>query len=204
MGGEVIDVYNTQKGFAFVTFADERNAAQAIREMNGHVIDGQEIKVDVASSKGDNNGGGRQGGGGGYRGGRGGGNPRRLYVSGVNETCPNEVLQSEFSKFGEVEDLFITRKGFAFVTMGDDDGAAQAIRELNGATVYGQEIGVDHARPRGGGRGGGGFRGGHGGHDDRGGGYRDRPYDRYEDRSGGGGFRGRGGGFRGRGRGGGG
>ena len=92
-------------------------------------IDGQEIKVDIASSKGDNNRGGRQGGGGGgYRGGRGGGNPRRLYVSGVNENCPNDVLNSEFSKFGEVEDLFITRKGFAFVTMGDDDGAAQAIR----------------------------------------------------------------------------
>merc|ERR1711936_495029 len=49
--GEVVDVYNTGKGFAFVTFADERNASEAIRGMNGQVIDGQEIKVDVASSK---------------------------------------------------------------------------------------------------------------------------------------------------------
>merc|ERR1739848_347301 len=203
--GEVVDVYNTGKGFAFVTFADERNASEAIRGMNGQVIDGQEIKVDVASSKGDS--GGRGGGRGG--GGHSGGN-RRLFVSGVNENCPNETLEQEFAKYGEVTDLFITRKGFAFVTMGDDDGTAAAIRELNGAFVNGQEIGVDHARPRGGGRGGGGGfgRGGGGfrGGDDRNGGYRDRSgySDRYEDRSGG--FRGRGrggGGFRG-GRGGGG
>ena len=36
--GEVVDVYNTGKGFAFVTFADERNASEAIRGMNGQVI----------------------------------------------------------------------------------------------------------------------------------------------------------------------
>merc|ERR1711874_595789 len=86
----------------------------------------------------------------------GSGGNRRLFVSGVNENCPNETLEQEFAKYGEVTDLFITRKGFAFVTMGDDDGTAAAIRELNGAFVNGQEIGVDHARPRGGGRGGGG------------------------------------------------
>ena len=50
-----------------------------------------------------------------------------IYSKG-NENCPNETLEQEFAKYGEVTDLFITRKGFAFVTMGDDDGTAAAIR----------------------------------------------------------------------------
>ena len=65
--GEVTDVYITEKGYAFVTMADDEGASQAVKELNGQVVDGQEIKVDNAHS---NSGGGR---GGDRRGGRGGG-----------------------------------------------------------------------------------------------------------------------------------
>lgn len=56
-------------------------------------------------------------------------------------------------------------RGFAFVTMGDAQGAANAISQLNGTELDGREIRVDEAteRPRpsfGGGGGGGGFGGG--------------------------------------------
>merc|ERR1712141_571401 len=61
------DVYITEKGYAFVTMADDEGASQAVKELNGQVVDGQEIKVDNAHS---NSGGGR---GGDRRGGRGGG-----------------------------------------------------------------------------------------------------------------------------------
>ena len=47
--------------------------------------------------------------------------------------------------------MYITEKGYAFVTMADDDGADQAIRELNGKVVDGKEIKVDNARGGGGG-----------------------------------------------------
>ena len=69
-----------------------------------------------------------------------------------------------FHRCGEVTDVFITEKGYAFVTMADESGAENAIKELNGQTIDGQEIKVDNARPRGdrGGRRGGGFRGGRG------------------------------------------
>ena len=49
--------------------------------------------------------------------------------------------------------MYITEKGYAFVTMADDDGADQAIRELNGTVIDGQEIKVDNARGGGGGGG---------------------------------------------------
>lgn len=62
------------RGFGFVTFADEAAMNEAIKEMNGKELDGRNITVNQAQSRG---GGGRDGGGGGggggYRGGNGGG-----------------------------------------------------------------------------------------------------------------------------------
>merc|ERR1712168_1777497 len=58
--------YITEKGYAFVTMADQAAADAAIKELNGSVVDGQEIKVDNAHGGGDRRGGG---GGGGFRGG---------------------------------------------------------------------------------------------------------------------------------------
>ena len=68
--GQVEDVYNTGKGYAFVTMADQDGAEKAIAELNGREIDGQAIKVDAAKPPRER---GEGGGGGGYRGGRGGG-----------------------------------------------------------------------------------------------------------------------------------
>merc|ERR1719346_525043 len=125
----------------------------------------------------------------------------KLFVYGVNRRCPREELENEFSRCGEVTDVYITEKGFAFVTMADESGAAAAIKELNGAIVDGQEIKVDNAHSgdrRGGGRGGGGY--GDRSFSRGGGGYRGDRRGGYGDRGGRGGFRGdrRGGyGFRG-------
>lgn len=67
-------------------------------------------------------------------------------------------------------------RGFAFVTMGSDEEAQEAMRELDGMTLDGREIRVNEAedRPRGGGGGGGGRGGGGGYGGGGGGGGRDR------------------------------
>jgi len=125
----------------------------------------------------------------------------KLFVYGVNAQCPRNVLEEEFARCGDVTDVYITEKGYAFVTMADQQMADAAVKELNGAVVDGQEIKVDNARggDRGGrGGGGGGFRGGRGG---GGGGYGGRSFSRG---GGGGGYDGGFGGGRGGGRGGGG
>merc|ERR1712088_727130 len=92
----------------------------------------------------------------------------KLFVYGVDPACPRETLEGEFGRCGEVTDVYNTEKGYAFVTMADDDGADQAIRELNGKMVDGKEIKVDNARGGYGGGdryggGGGGYGGGRGG-----------------------------------------
>lgn len=66
-------------------------------------------------------------------------------------------------------DVHNTGKGYAFVTFDNKDSAETAIREMDGVTLNGQQIKVNEAKPREGGRGGG--RGGFGGGRGRGGGY---------------------------------
>ncbi len=106
----------------------------------------------------------------------------KIFVYGVHSSCPKNVLEDEFARHGEVTDIFITGKGYAFVTMSEEADAKAAVKELNGVTIDGQEVKVELAHGRGSRNRGGGGGGG------RGGGYRDRGY-------GGGGYR-NGGGYR--------
>merc|ERR1719362_1346087 len=69
--GRVKEIFNSGKGYAFITMDDERDAKAAIDELNGTTIDGQEVKVELSKPR--SGGGGRDrrgGGGGGYGGGR--------------------------------------------------------------------------------------------------------------------------------------
>ncbi|RZC44573.1 hypothetical protein C5167_037521 [Papaver somniferum] len=65
------------RGFGFVTFGDEQSMRDAIEGMNGQNLDGRNITVNEAQSRGSGGGGGgggfRSGGGGGYGSGGGGG-----------------------------------------------------------------------------------------------------------------------------------
>merc|ERR1711936_1076968 len=89
----------------------------------------------------------------------------KLFVYGIDQGMQNSELQSEFDKFGQVVDVYNTGKGFAFVTFDQKEDASNAMREMDGATVNGQQIKVNEAKPREGGRvgGRGGFGGGRGG-----------------------------------------
>ena len=59
----------------------------------------------------------------------------KLFVYGVNAQCPRETLEDEFSKYGEVVDVYNTGKGFAFVTFADERNASEAIRGMNGQVI---------------------------------------------------------------------
>lgn len=115
-----------------------------------------------------------------------------------------EELQDEFSKFGEVGDVYIPRhyrsgesKGFGFVRFIKESEAEEAIKEMDGKEIDSREIRCSFAQKKrpeynfpdsGRGRGGGygrdryddrrGSRGGYRSHSRDRGGYRDRGYDR--------------------------
>jgi len=134
----------------------------------------------------------------------------KLFVYGIDQNMDNGDLQAEFEKFGSVTDVYNTGKGYAFVTFSRKDEAQAATQEMDGATINGQQVKVNEAKPRGdggGGRGGGrggGYGGGRGGGGYGGGGYGGGDQGGYGGGRGGGGYGGGGGGYGGGGRGGGG
>ena len=113
---------------------------------------------------------------------------KNLYVGNLSFKVTDDDLKTNFSEAGEVASASIIKdkftgqsKGFGFVEMKTDEGAAEAIKKFNGGMLDGKAITVNEARPKKEFSGGGGNRGGGGGN--RGGG--------------GGGYRGGGGGNRG-------
>jgi RNA recognition motif-containing protein len=108
----------------------------------------------------------------------------RLYVGNLSYNVTEPELREVFAENGRnvvevkiVMDRDTGRpRGFAFVEMGSDDEASQAIQSLTGREVQGRAINVSEARERtprggGGGYGGGGGGGGYGGGGRGGGGY---------------------------------
>jgi len=106
----------------------------------------------------------------------------RLYVGNLNFRTTSDELREIFSQAGEVENASVVEdrdtgrsRGFGFVEMATQEGAAAAIEQFNGKELGGRALTVNEARPRvergggggygggGGGRGGGGYGGGGGG-----------------------------------------
>jgi len=108
----------------------------------------------------------------------------RLYVGNLNFRTTSDELREIFSQAGEVENASVVEdrdtgrsRGFGFVEMATQEGAAAAIEQFNGKELGGRALTVNEARPRverggggGGGYGGGGGRGGGGGYGGGGGG----------------------------------
>ena len=86
----------------------------------------------------------------------------KLYVGNLSYNTTQDTLQTEFGTHGQVEEVAIINdretgrpRGFAFVTMTNDEEARAAIESLNGREIDGRTITVNEARPktdRGGGR----------------------------------------------------
>ena len=78
-----------------------------------------------------------------------------IYVGNLNYKVDEGVLKEIFEEYGEVSAVKIvtdsvTRrsKGFAFVTMSDEEGGRRAVEELNEGELMGRKIIVNQARPR--------------------------------------------------------
>jgi len=91
----------------------------------------------------------------------------KLYVGNLSYNTSQDTLYTEFGAYGQVEEVAVITdrdtgrsRGFAFVTMNNDEEARAAIETLNGREIDGRTITVNEARPKTdrGGRGGGGGR----------------------------------------------
>jgi RNA recognition motif-containing protein len=95
---------------------------------------------------------------------------KNLYVGNLSYKITDDDLNSNFSEAGEISTSSIIKdkftgqsKGFGFVEMKTEEGAAEAIKRFHGGIFDGKAITVNEARPKkefgsgGGNRGGGGF-----------------------------------------------
>lgn len=100
---------------------------------------------------------------------------KNLYIGNLSYKITDDDLKTNFAVAGEVvaasviKDKFSGQsRGFGFVEMKTEEGAAEAIKKFNGGTLDGKAITVNEARPKkefsggGGGPRGGGNRGGGG------------------------------------------
>lgn len=94
----------------------------------------------------------------------------KLYVGNLPFNTTETDLQDLFGQAGTVSEVMLIQdkftgksRGFAFVTMGTDEDAQNAISQFHGKSVEGRSLTVNEARPREDRGGGGGFGGGGGG-----------------------------------------
>ena len=71
----------------------------------------------------------------------------KIYVGNLSFHTTADTLRAEFSVHDEVTDLHLVTdretgraRGFAFVTMGSEQGAQKAIQAMNGAVVDGRPL----------------------------------------------------------------
>ena len=91
----------------------------------------------------------------------------KVYVGNLPYEVTEESLKAHFETQGKVSEVHVVidkytdqPRGFAFVTMEDNDGMLAAIEHLDGKDFGGRELKINEARPRENNNRGGGFGGG--------------------------------------------
>jgi RNA recognition motif-containing protein len=80
---------------------------------------------------------------------------KKLYVGNLSYQVTQEQVRALFEQAGEVADVALITdrdtgrpKGFGFVEMQTEDGAAEAIKRFNGYQFENRALTVNEARPR--------------------------------------------------------
>ncbi|KAJ1699526.1 hypothetical protein LUZ63_008038 [Rhynchospora breviuscula] len=144
------------RGFGFVTMSTAEEAASAVEQFNGYMLEGRELRVrsgpppprdESAPSRG-------------FRGGARSDGARsddgyRVYVGNLSWGVDNSALESLFSEQGKVLDAKVIydretgrSRGFGFVTYGTAQEVQDAVSSLDGADLDGRTIRVSMAEPR--------------------------------------------------------
>ncbi|MAQ64423.1 MAG: RNA-binding protein [Rickettsiales bacterium] len=78
----------------------------------------------------------------------------KIYVGNLDYQMSDEDLKSEFSSYGEIQDVIIIKdhetgrsKGFGFVTFAEESALEKAL-ELDGQEIKGRQLRVNKARPK--------------------------------------------------------
>ncbi|XP_032876659.1 RNA-binding protein 3-like [Amblyraja radiata] len=95
------------------------------------------------------------------------GDEGKLFVGGLNFETDEQALEEVFCKYGQINEVRVIKdrdtqssRGFGFITFENPGDARDAMQAMNGKSLDGRTIRVDHAEKKSGGGGGGGYGGG--------------------------------------------
>lgn len=72
---------------------------------------------------------------------------KHLWVGGISQTVSKEELEEGFLKFGNIEDFKFLKDGnTAFVEYSRLEDAAEALKNINGRQIGGEQLRVDFLR----------------------------------------------------------
>ena len=162
---------NKSKGYGFVSFVNNADAAEAIEKMSGQWLGSRSIRTNWATRKPPSvTGGGGGGGYNNYQGGHGHGGPGKsldfdevykqsspnnctVYVGGCS-SGDESALRRAFNQFGRILEVrYFKDKGYAFVRYDNKESACNAIVGLNSTEIGGQMVKCSWGKEGGGGGG---------------------------------------------------
>ena len=132
------------KGYGFVHYETDEAAAQAIKHVNGMLLNEKKVYVGYHIPKKD-----RQ-----SKFEEMKANFTNVYVKNVNPEAPEDEFRELFAKYGDITSSTLARdqegksRGFGFVNFTTHESAFKAVNELNGKDFHGQELFVGRAQKK--------------------------------------------------------
>ncbi|PKS11528.1 hypothetical protein jhhlp_003293 [Lomentospora prolificans] len=138
------DENGVSKGYGFVHYETDEAAAQAIKHVNGMLLNEKKVYVGYHIPKKD-----RQ-----SKFEEMKANFTNVYVKNINTEASDDEFRDLFAKYGEITSSTLARdaegksRGFGFVNFTTHESAARAVEELNGNEFHGQELFVGRAQKK--------------------------------------------------------
>ncbi|KAH6605717.1 polya rna binding [Trichoderma cornu-damae] len=138
------DENGSSKGYGFVHYETDEAAAQAIKHVNGMLLNEKKVYVGYHIPKKD-----RQ-----SKFEEMKANFTNVYVKNIGPDVSDEEFRALFEKFGDVTSASLARdpdgktRGFGFVNFTTHEAAYRAVDDLNGRDLHGQELYVGRAQKK--------------------------------------------------------
>ncbi|KAH7849039.1 hypothetical protein Vadar_012069 [Vaccinium darrowii] len=129
-----LDSNGQSKGYGFVQFDQDEAAQNAIKRLNGMLINDKQVYVGLFVRNQERS--------------RGNGSPKftNVYVKNLSETTNDEDLKMIFGKYGPITSAVVMRDAngtsrcFGFVNFQSPDAAAAAVETLNGTSLIDDKV----------------------------------------------------------------
>jgi len=133
-------------GYGFATFRDRRDADDAVADMDGRMLLGRRVRVEIATGrpKSSRTSRGYGGGGGSSRGNEAG----KVFLGNLSDRTEKRDIEDFLRGAGRINSVWLARSppGFGFVVFDDPRDASDAVIDFDGRELLGRRVTVEPCR----------------------------------------------------------